>query len=198
MNAAPEEEWRDIPGYEGYYQASSLGRIRSVERVISQRHATGEVQRRMPMVYLTPFTHSGDGRFVVALSRDCIVRKFGVHVLVALAFLGPKPHAKSQCCHRDGDHINNSPENLYWGDNSSNVQDAIRHGTHYPASKITCPYGHALRSPNLKGSARQRACKACANANEWARRRRVKGTPFSPDDKREYADMRYLAIMAEA
>lgn len=55
--------------------------------------------------------------------------RFKVAVLVLLAFVGPRPKGM-ECCHNDGDPENNSLDNLRWDTHSSNVYDAIRHGTH--------------------------------------------------------------------
>lgn len=52
-----------------------------------------------------------------------------VHHLVAEAFLGPRPHGK-YVLHKDGNHNNNAASNLYYGTQSENMKDAIRHGTH--------------------------------------------------------------------
>ena len=193
-----DEEWCDIPGYEGFYQASTLGRIRSVKRVVP--HDSGAGERRMPGKIIQPWGHSKDGRPIVALSREGFVKKRGVHILVALAFIGLKPHSKSQCCHRDGNVHNNTPGNLYWGDNSTNVQDAIRHGTFAAHNKLSCPWGHKLSAPNLKSGTRNgaRACRACANASEWARKLGIKGRPPTPAEVRIYADRRYIRIMEAA
>lgn len=157
----------------------------------------------MPAKVLTPWpATTPDKRPMVSLSKDGRVRKVGVHILMAKTFIGPKPHAKSQCCHWDGNPYNNLPGNLYWGDNSTNVRDAIRHGTNGQVAKTECPRGHALRPPNLREALfekhKRRACRACANTVEWARRLRVKGLPPSTGQKREYADRRYNRIMEAA
>lgn len=199
-----DEEWRDIPGYEGYYQASSLGRVRSVARVIRQNApgGGGELERRMPGTVLKPCpAATPDKRPLVSLSRGGDVKKRPVHILVALAFVGLKPAANSYCCHIDGDVHNNTPGNLYWGDAATNSRDAIRHGTHWASSKTECPHGHLLIRPNLReGRLRaygHRACRSCGNAYEWAEYRRLRGLPVSEAETREYADNRYAEMMCQ-
>ncbi|AEJ94054.1 HNH endonuclease [Mycobacterium phage Thibault] len=194
------ELWRDIPGYEGLYQASDQGRIRSVDRVIKQVSLHGGfIDRRMPGRVLTPWPHSADGRPWVSLSRDGKVKKLGVHVLVTRTFWGSAPPDKPMALHRNGDPFDNRPGNLYWGDNADNMNDAVRHGTHVAARRTRCPYGHALVDPNIKWTRdrRGRECKACRNANEWARTRRRRGLSPVESEKRAYADKRYAKIMAE-
>ena len=88
------EEWRDIPGWEGLYQVSNMGRIRSIRvRVIKPYETKG---------YQVATLHSGD-RY----------ERQGVHRLVARAFL-PNPEEKEQVNHLDGDKSNNRVENLEW------------------------------------------------------------------------------------
>lgn len=101
----PDEVWKAIPGHRGY-QASSLGRVRSVPRTLRDGRTAGGV-------VLTP-TPDRDGYLRVQLGR----RKVGVHVAVQLAFAGP-PEVR----HLDGDHENNRPENLAWGSRVENEQD---------------------------------------------------------------------------
>ncbi|AAN12796.1 HNH endonuclease [Mycobacterium phage Omega] len=192
------ELWRDIPDYEGLYQASNQGRIRSIDRVIKQASPHGGIiERRMPGRVLAPWAHSADGRPWVSLSCGGKVKRLGVHVLVARAFWGVAPSDKPMALHRNGDPFDNRPENLYWGDNADNMNDAVRHGTHVATRRTECPYGHALADPNIKWTSdrRGRECKACCNANGWARAQRKKGLSPAESDKRAYADRRYAEIM---
>lgn len=87
-----------------------------------------------------------------------------VHRLVCEAFHGPAPADKPLALHRDGNRMNNVPENLYWGDHRDNVSDAFRHGTHYVAageehgmSRLTWDQVEAIRSEYAAGGVSQRA-----------------------------------------
>ncbi|QPO16752.1 HNH endonuclease [Mycobacterium phage KashFlow] len=195
------EEWRDIPGYEGYYQASNLGRIRSLTRKVTQRHPNGTstITRTYEGRVLVTAPYSGE-RKRVRLSCEGVQEQKSVAVLVALAFHGvPKP-GKDWALHRNGNMFDDRADNLYWGDQVDNMQDAIRHGTHYGRFKTQCRNGHDLRGPNLQWNATlgSRYCRACQNANAWVRGRRVNnGETITPEEKRAYADKRYAEIMAE-
>lgn len=110
------ETWRPIPalpllGIPGGYEASSWGRVRSVDRAL----ASG---RRVGGVLLTP-SPDGDGYLRVRLGRKLV----GVHVAVQLAFAG-RPEVR----HLDGDQLNNRPENLAWGSRVENEQDKRKKG----------------------------------------------------------------------
>lgn len=130
------EEWRDIPGFENEYQASSLGRIRSKCRpgtVRSEITYGGKV-----LVQNT----SGGPRALVTLSKDNVVTTHQVSVLVCKAFYGPCPPDKDLCAHWDGDGWNNAASNLRWATYIENEDDKRRHDRHAvgernPAVKLT-------------------------------------------------------------
>lgn len=108
------EEWRDVVGYEGLYQVSSLGRVRST--------ATGRIYGAPP----ADRRRGGETNYRVAhLKRaDGIRRSFPVHRLVALAFL-PNPEHKPVVNHRDGDRRNNRLSNLEWATYGENSRHAV-------------------------------------------------------------------------
>lgn len=111
-----DEEWRDILGYEGHYQASSLGRIRCIKPIYSEpRIAT-----------LTPDV---SGYLVVNLTLAGKRKQCKVHQLVLLAFVGERPDGMFGC-HGDNDRANNRASNLRWDTPRANQIDRFRHGTH--------------------------------------------------------------------
>lgn len=111
------ETWKPIPGYEGYYEASDQGRIRSVDRIVGnakQRRARGCV--RAPTVI--------NGYEQVGLSVNGIYKDIKVHRAVALAFL-PNPDNKPQVNHKNGIRNDNRLENLEWVTCSENHRHAF-------------------------------------------------------------------------
>lgn len=132
----PEHEiWKDIPGYEGSYQASSLGRIRSVDRCITQKSRYGlPVTRKLKGRVLRPSGSKKDPHLFVALGHG----KNGstVHSLVAATFLGPCPPG-CEVRHLDGDPLNNRIDNLAYGNRSENILDVYRVGKRW--RKLSLP-----------------------------------------------------------
>ena len=70
-----------------------------------------------------------------------------IHLLVMLAFVGPRPEGL-ETRHFDGNHLNNSLENLRYGTSSENSMDEVRHGTHRNARKAECLHGHPFNIKN--------------------------------------------------
>jgi hypothetical protein len=120
LQAAIGEEWRDIPGLEGAYQASSLGRIRSMTR----RGRTCYGATRMLQGHV--LTTSGGKRGYVRVPPNIADTQF-VHRLVAMAFI-PNPKRLPVVNHKDGNKANNRPENLEWCTQGENVRHAFSTG----------------------------------------------------------------------
>ena len=122
--ATGQEEWRAVPGYEGLYEVSDLGRVRSLDRALPYVHASGkQCTRRLPGVTLRPAIDSA-GYLSVCLKHHVSTR---VHWLVLAAFTGPRPKGM-QCLHNDGDRLNNVLPNLRYGTRSENMVDLFHHG----------------------------------------------------------------------
>lgn len=119
-----QEEWRDIPGFEGRYQASTHGRVRSVDQV-REVIVNGKMQIRHYKGRILRAGKSADGHLSVVLGR-----RYGsmpVHTAVALAFIGPRPDG-FDVCHNDGDPTNNHIENLRYDTRTNNILDVYRQG----------------------------------------------------------------------
>lgn len=117
-----EEIWKDIPGYEGRYQASTLGRIRSLDRRVKCAHgATRLVNGRI----LKPAASRNDPHLYVVLGHGAVGSP--VHQLVARAFHGPRPKGQ-EVRHLDGDPQNNRADNLSYGTRTENLLDIYRTG----------------------------------------------------------------------
>lgn len=117
-----EEVWKDIPWYEGIYQVSSIGMVKSLDRRLPvQRHFCN-------YKWMILSTHlNKDWYILVALSRIWIQKIFLVHRLVALAFI-PNPENKPEINHIDGNKYNNDLSNLEWCTHKENINHAIRTG----------------------------------------------------------------------
>lgn len=121
------ERWLPIEGYEGFYEVSDKGRVRSVDRTIV--NARGRRVRYKGRVLKQSIT----GEYMsVCLSKIGDAKPRSVHLLVLETFVGPRPGHPSQWhgCHNDGNWRNNNLSNLRWGTAQSNCQDAMEHGTH--------------------------------------------------------------------
>lgn len=119
------EFWKDIPGYEGLYQASTEGQIRSLRRWVVYKGAKCKGRWHEGKV-LKP---GNTGNYLmVDLSRNgCAVYR-SVASLVLLTFVGPKPDGM-ECCHNNGNGKDNSYWNLRYGTHIENEADKEVHGT---------------------------------------------------------------------
>lgn len=103
-----EEIWRDIVGYEGLYQVSNMGRVRSLDRIGKGRW--GYMPKKGVMLSQTTDT---SGYKIVNLWKDNIIKSPKVHRLVAQAFI-PNPSNLPQVNHKDEVKTNNCVDNLEW------------------------------------------------------------------------------------
>ena len=115
--------WKAIPGYEGFYEASDAGAIRSVERVVNG----GSGPRVFPGRILSQAI-GGHKYAVVNLSKFGKVKQFTVHTLILLTFKGECPPG-CEALHDDGNRLNNGVPNLNWDSRQRNTRDRIKHGT---------------------------------------------------------------------
>lgn len=119
------ESWRPVSGYEGLYEVSDRGNVRSLDRVVPNGQSKISLKGKM----LRPGIRNGKYK-VVALSKNGRPRMFDVHVLVLTEFCGPRPKVDGQrveARHLDGDSTNNCISNLAWGTAKENSEDKIRH-----------------------------------------------------------------------
>lgn len=124
------EEWRPILGYEGYYEVSNLGNVRSCDRVvlISATRRRGPTPKRLKGRALRVGVRGiGDRYRKVHLFKDGIGAHRSVHVAVLEAFTGPRPSGYV-VNHLDGDPSNNRLENLEWCTPSENNIHAVAYG----------------------------------------------------------------------
>ena len=117
-----QEIWKDIEGYEGYYQVSNLGRVKSLQtKAYSHIQKKAIVVRREKILKQFPDTK---GYLMVDLRKNKTRNTQKVHRLVATAFL-PNPDNLPQVNHKDENKINNNVENLEW----CTLQYNVNYGT---------------------------------------------------------------------
>lgn len=157
------ETWKDIPGFEGRYQVSDLGRVRSLDRVTPQvHHASQKIMHvRRPGRVLKP--RVDDGYLAVNLYHDGQMIPTQVHRAVAAAFLGPRPEGLVTR-HLDGVKTNNRPGNLVYGTCKENTEDDRRNGV--------LPLGEKLHNAKLTEAAVReiRALRGCETQVRLAER----------------------------
>lgn len=138
------ETWRDIPGYEGRYQVSNLGRLWSKERGL-----------------LSPFLSRG-GYLVATLQRNGKRYGTGVHRLVAQAFI-PNPEDKPQINHKNGIRTDNRPENLEWvtcSENNLHRRRVLNGGGGRPGRPVVCTTTGEL-FPSITAAAKATGANLC-------------------------------------
>lgn len=130
------ERWLPVPDWEGLYEVSDLGRVRSLDRWVRIHHDGRRLSRGR---VLKPgrvskyghqgviFTNGGPGRYA-----------FQVHQLVMLAFVGPCPDGM-EVRHLDSCPWNNRLDNLAYGTKAENTRDSVLNGSHRNTRKTHCP-----------------------------------------------------------
>lgn len=113
------EEWRDIAGYEGLYQISNLGNVKSLIRWKGTHYLPTEKSLQK--------TKTTTGYWKVELTKDKVKKSLRVHRLVAIAFI-PNNEGKPHVNHRDGNPLNNNVDNLEWCTQKENVAHALKTG----------------------------------------------------------------------
>ena len=106
------EQWLDVVGFEGIYQVSNFGRIRSVK--------TGKIKEQT--------VQDNDNRPYLGLWKNNKQKICRPHKLVMEAFVGIRPQGM-ECCHNDGNPQNNHLSNLRWDTSKNNHADKVKHGT---------------------------------------------------------------------
>ena len=130
------EVWKDAIGYEGLYQVSNLGRVRSIDRVTTclTRWGTSSDRHYKSKVLNPSFDGKGHYLFVV-LRKDGKSYTEQVHRLVAKTFL-PLEDYSLDVNHKDGNKTNNIVDNLEWCTRSRNLEHALEIGLMESQCKI--------------------------------------------------------------
>lgn len=132
-----KEQWRAVVGFEGKYEVSDRGRVRSLDRLVAVKKRDGKrynIRRRGTILALQLDTY---GYHVVSV---CDRKRLFVHRAVLEAFVGPAPR-QTEGCHKNDIKNDNRLSNLYWGTRIENCADGKRNG------RRAC--GIAVRSAKL-------------------------------------------------
>ncbi|MCV7434792.1 NUMOD4 domain-containing protein [Mycolicibacterium bacteremicum] len=167
------EEWRPVVGFEGLYEVSSFGRVRSLDRLVPNgasrrlKRLTGRMMRQHkvpPTNYLS-----------VQMSKENFRERRRVHVMVLESFVGPRPAPEFDACHNNGDPLDNSVGNLRWDTKVANAQDSLRAGTNRNASKTSCKRGHAFTPANtyILPKRGARVCRTCVRLSRGVKQPRI-------------------------
>lgn len=123
MDRIRSEQWKAIAGYEGLYEISDCGRVKSLRRMVSNGTGMRLVKERI----LKP--RSNRKYLYVNLYRDNnVMKSFDIHQLVIQHFGLPKPSILHEVNHKDGVKSNNHYTNLEWVTSSQNKQHAYSIG----------------------------------------------------------------------
>jgi len=114
------EVWKDIHGYEGLYRVSNIGRVKSLDRVVTDKNGR-DVPWKGKILRLRV---GAKGYIYVCLSKDCTTKQHRVHRLVAKAFI-QNVNNKKQINHIDGKKNNNKATNLEWCTCKENIRHAF-------------------------------------------------------------------------
>ena len=141
------EIWRDIPGYEGYYQVSNLGQVRSLDRVVCDKNGKKRLHKGRTKARCQGLTSPYLQTQLCTKSR---ARHFLIHRLVASAFL-PDWNPVLEVNHKDGNKLNNRADNLEMCTRKENYQHAIAnnlkrdYGEKHVRAKLTNEEAHQIR-----------------------------------------------------
>lgn len=166
------EQWLAVPGYEGIYEISDQGRIRSLDRIVQHKDLSST---RRKGKLLKPWS-SMSGHLTVRLSKGGILESKSVHTLVLEAFVGKRPDG-CEARHLNDQPTDNRLSNLKWGTRSENSLDRGRNGIDHNVNKKFCPRGHPLKDANLAPwslKKNRRECLACSRAKRYCAHKNIK------------------------
>lgn len=116
------EVWKDIPKYEGLYQVSNLGRVRSLDKIVCNKRGTYKRIGKIKAI-----SNASYGYKSVGLCKDGIRKTWLIHILVAKSFI-PNILGKKTINHINCDKTDNRVRNLEWATVSENIKHAYNNG----------------------------------------------------------------------
>jgi hypothetical protein len=137
-NGTNNEEWRPVVGYEGLYEVSSTGDVRSLDKYIPCGYESRGKRLQRGKI-LKPYLNA-HGYYTVALCNGGPKkeqRTRSVHQIVTEAFVGPRPSESHGVNHKDGNKANNDARNLEWVTAAENTKHAQASGLILQGEKIS-------------------------------------------------------------
>lgn len=110
-----QEIWKDIPGYENFYQANPRGFIKSISKYLRIKNG---FRRTKELIIAN--TDNGEGYLICSLSKNKVRKSILLHRLIALTFI-PNPLNLPEVNHKDGNKFNNDIDNLEWCTRQENI-----------------------------------------------------------------------------
>lgn len=160
------EIWKDIQGYEGSYQVSNLGRVKSVERITREGNHRSEKQMKLQK--------TKRGYLTVILTKEGNQKLHYVHRLVGIAFI-PNPTGKEQINHINEQKEDNRVENLEWSTAKENMNwgTAIDRRSKKLRKPVICIelgmlFDGLLEAEKQTGAKRPNICKCLKGIRETA------------------------------
>lgn len=147
------EVWKDIQGYEGLYQISNMGNVKTLKRTTSYNRIIEEKIKSQREKY--------DGYLRVTLCKNGKKSTIAVHRLVAQTFI-PNPINKPQVNHIDCNKKNNCVDNLEWADNFENMRHAWENGLlpeHVGRKGETCNFAKLTEQEAIEILEMSKSCK---------------------------------------
>ena len=178
------EQWKDIPGFEGRYQISSLGRVKSLPRKVNNH--TGEL---MVKEKILKQRHDFKGYLRIDLKDNNGKHKYlGVHRLVAETFIS-NPEGKPQVNHIDGIKDHNEVSNLEWVTNGENARHAYKIGLNHVTGKAGRPKRKVVQKDietgeviqkysSISEAAKAVGCKSPSNIGQCCRNMRGRKSTY--------------------
>jgi hypothetical protein len=159
VQSTEPEIWKPVLGYDGFYEVSDHGSVRSLDRQIT--YPAGHTANLRGVTLSQKLNHY---YMRVELCREGVQRSWCVHRLVCDAFNGEKPSPSAVIRHLNGDAMDNRAENLRWGTPAENTADMMAHGMGFWANQTHCIRGHEFTAENtrLSNNGHRRNCRACA------------------------------------
>lgn len=182
-----EEEWIPVVGWEGLYEVSSFGRVRSLPRYWDNPLTGGKSKLGGNIL------RSTSSEKYVSVMLNPGKKTVNIHRLVCEAFHGPAPEGKNLVLHSDDNGQNNHEDNLRWGDGADNTEDQFKNrGPNHNSLKTHCSRGHEYTEGNtylhVKERTTSRICRTCQKMHDEKRNGRV----LSDDDPRHGTDNGYF------